>query len=84
MDSKSFEPPMEYARSLVDQLRESYAINNVYQDDYNIKRGLRNADGTRTACARDVSCEGAAEEAAAQERQRRDHDENSRQDALLI
>ncbi|MGM9521810.1 MAG: citrate synthase [Oscillospiraceae bacterium] len=46
MNSDFFETPMDYASSLVERVKKAYAIDSHYTDDYNIKRGLRNADGT--------------------------------------
>ena len=36
----------EYMLSLKDEMRDQYVINPRYLDDINLKRGLRNADGT--------------------------------------
>ena len=46
MNSESFASPQEYARSLVDQLKINYAIDPEFYEDNNVKRGLRNGDGS--------------------------------------
>ncbi len=46
MNSELYETPRDYARSMADRLREAYAIDYSALDSSNIKRGLRNEDGT--------------------------------------
>ncbi len=46
MDAEKFSSPREYAKSLVTDLKASYAIDPEFYEDDNIKRGLRNSDGS--------------------------------------
>lgn len=46
MNAGSFNSPRDYARSMVDRLKTDYAIDYSVYDASNIKRGLRNEDGS--------------------------------------